>query len=68
MMNPIEIMMSSTPEIVDYFGIPCRIWNGTTAEGVPCKVLVAIIAVEKTQDTAQFDAHLIEVKPLKGTP
>jgi len=40
-----------------------RVWNGTTADGTPCKVFVHRIAVAADQDQERFAAELQEKMP-----
>lgn len=58
-----QMAIESTGQIVDVDGVPCRVWRGTTAAGVPCVVFVHRIAVQNSVDQSQFDAELMEQLP-----
>jgi hypothetical protein len=62
------ITIESTTKIVDLETrdggrMPARIWEGTTASGIPVHVFVTRIAVHKDEDHTQFVAELQEHKP-----
>jgi hypothetical protein len=56
----VKIQLESTSKIVALNGVPARIWEGHTETGIPVHCFVTRIAVEKTQDTSQFEAELQE--------
>jgi len=58
-----EILMESTDQLLSLDGARCRVWRGTTAHGTPCTVFVLRIAVAETEDTAAFEAELVEMEP-----
>ena len=58
-----QIQIESTDQITMFEGVPCRVWEGVTADGVPCKVFVHRIAVETSVDMTQFDQQLKEQLP-----
>jgi hypothetical protein len=68
-MNPLNVTAVPTAELVTLAGMPCRVWRGTTAAGVPCKLFVARVAVEEGHDQGALQTALIEtaapdVRPL----
>ena len=58
-----KITIESTTKIVHMNGVPCRIWEGTTATGIPVHCYITLVAVPKDQDPAQFERELEEQKP-----
>lgn len=58
-----QIQIESTDQLTTMNGVPCRAWNGVTADGTPCIVFVHHIAVHKDHDAAQFDKELAEQLP-----
>ncbi len=63
-----ELMIEATSTITTIDGVPCRIWNGTTKGGVPCKVFVHRVAVHNQDDSAEFEAELQEQMPPAKPP
>ncbi len=55
-----KITVESTTKIVEVNGTPARIWQGTTAAGIPITALITSVAVDREQDQAEFDADLTE--------
>ena len=55
-----KVTLQSTTKIVELNGIPCRIWEGQSAAGIPCHAFIPRIAVEKDADNTQFEAELKE--------
>lgn len=55
-----RLMIESTDEITTIDGVPVRLWEGTTEDGTPCKVLVHRIAVDRAENCEQFDRELSE--------
>lgn len=43
--------------------VPARVWEGYTATGIKVSCLVTRIAVENTENTAQFERELQEHRP-----
>jgi hypothetical protein len=41
-------------------GIPCRIWEGVTARGIPIHCFISRIAVDVGLDSSELDAELEE--------
>lgn len=58
-----KLTIRATANMVTLDGVRCRVWEGVTAGGVPCKVFVHRLAVAKDEDTAQFDRELSEQLP-----
>lgn len=46
--------------IVDGKPVPARVWEGTTAKGIPCHAYITRIAVHKDDDAAEFEHDLAE--------
>lgn len=57
-----EIQITSTDQVTKIDGVPVRLWNGVTADGLPCKVFVHRIAVANDGDTI-LDRELKELPP-----
>ena len=55
-----KITLESTEKVVQLNGVPARIWQGTTESGVPCHAYITRIAVDKADDTSQFERELQE--------
>lgn len=54
-----KITIESTEKIVELSGVPARIWEGHTENGIAVHCFVTRIAVVKTEDDAsQFEAEL----------
>jgi hypothetical protein len=58
------ITLEATSKIVDLAtptgSVPARIWEGHTARGISIHAFVTRVAVDKTEDTAQFERELVE--------
>lgn len=61
--DEVKITIESTDKLTHIEGVPVRIWEGRTEHGVTCVVMVHRIAVQKDQDTRQFEAELKEKLP-----
>jgi hypothetical protein len=61
------VQLESTTKIVEVTingqTLPARVWEGTTAMGVPCHAFITCIAVANDADQSQFERELIEQKP-----
>lgn len=58
-----RVTLTSTSAIIELNGLPCRIWEGFTAKGVPCFAYVALVGHPADADAAEFEADLQEVAP-----
>jgi len=62
-----KVTLESTTKIVqvviDGQMVPARIWEGTTAAGVPCHAYITRIAVAQGLDAGEFDRELEEHRP-----
>ena len=58
-----EIKIKATETLTEINGIPVRLWEGRTEQGIDCKVFVHRIAVHKDEDAAQFEKELKEQMP-----
>lgn len=58
-----QLTLTSTNQITEYDGVPVRVWEGITPNGIPCFVFVHRIAVVRTKDTDEFDRELREQLP-----
>lgn len=64
-----EIQITSTDQITTIDGVPVRLWEGVTANGVRCKVFVHRLAVHNDDDASQFDAELkAQLPPARTMP
>jgi len=55
-----KITIESTSKIVELNGVPCRVWEGTTAGGVKMHAFVTRVAVHKNDDASEFERELKE--------
>jgi hypothetical protein len=53
-----RITIESTDISTQMDGVPVRLWEGTTEDGIPCKVFIHRIAVANEQDAAVFEQEL----------
>lgn len=58
-----RLMIESTDALTSLDGVPVRLWEGTTEDGIPCKVFIHRIAVANEQDASTFDRQLKEQLP-----
>jgi hypothetical protein len=54
----VTIAIEPTAQIVVVNGVPSRRWLGTTGEGIPCDVFVALIRVAREEDHEPFQREL----------
>ena len=57
-----EVQLESTTKIVDLNGVPARIWEGQTENGIAVHAFIARIAVHNSDDATQFEAELKECR------
>jgi hypothetical protein len=55
-----KIELESTTKLVTLNGVPARLWQGRTAAGVQVHAFITRIAVDRSDDTSQFEAELVE--------
>jgi hypothetical protein len=53
-----KLMIESTDVTTRLDGVPVRLWEGTTEDGIPCKVFLHRIAVANEQDATAFETEL----------
>jgi hypothetical protein len=58
-----RIVIESTTKTVTLNGVPARIWEGKTDSGIPCHAYITRIAVDREEDSREFDADLQEHRP-----
>ncbi|MCA9270510.1 MAG: hypothetical protein KDA41_18640 [Planctomycetales bacterium] len=58
-----KIQIESTDQVTEINGVPVRLWQGTTEDGVDCHVFVHRIAVAKQDDCSAFERELTEKLP-----
>lgn len=46
--------------VIDGHDVPARIWEGTTANGIPCHAYITRIAVAADLDATEFERDLLE--------
>jgi hypothetical protein len=56
-------MIKATDQVTDINGVPVRLWEGTTANGIACKVFVHRVSVQNDADCSAFEAELKEQMP-----
>lgn len=60
-----KVECKSTPRIVKVRGVPCRVWEGTTPEGVRLLLLVRAVVVDELATIDQLERELCEINPLE---
>lgn len=58
-----KIAIHATEHIVDLNGVPCRLWEGVTEKGTPCKVFVHRLAVAPSENQEEFEQELATQLP-----
>lgn len=58
-----KVTITATKEISHLDGVTCRVWDGVTEGGVPCKVFVHRLAVALDKDAFEFERELHEQMP-----
>lgn len=58
-----KLTIESTSKVVELNGVPARIWEGVSEGGVKVICFVTRIAVDRADDTRQFEAELAEQRP-----
>lgn len=54
-----KITLESTSQIVEFDGIECRVWEGTTDAGVPLTAFIPRVAVKEGHDASEFERELM---------
>lgn len=62
-----RIQIESTDNLVRLDGTLCRVWDGFTEKGMPCKVFVLRVAMDEQQSTLEADQDLVQVGEPKIT-
>ena len=57
-----KITLESTTKIVELNGVPARVWEGQTEDGIKLHAYVTRVAVNMEQDSSQFEKELQEHK------
>lgn len=57
-----KIELESTTGMTELNGVPARIWEGKTDNGIPVVAFITRIAVQKDEDASQFETELQEHK------
>jgi hypothetical protein len=57
------ILIHSTTKIVTINGVPARIWEGRSHNGVKVHCYITRISVHKNEDTSVFERELQEHEP-----
>lgn len=58
-----KVQLESTTKIVELNGVPARVWEGFTENGIAVHAFITRIAVHKNDDASQFEAELQEHAP-----
>lgn len=58
-----KIEIEATDKLTTIAGVPVRLWEGITENGVKCKVFVHRIAVHNDEDPGEFERELVEQIP-----
>jgi hypothetical protein len=56
----VKLTLESTTKIVQLNGVPARIWEGHTANGVPVHVYITRVAVDREEDNSELERELEE--------
>jgi hypothetical protein len=59
----VKIEIEATDKLTAIDGVPVRLWEGVTADGVKCQVFVHRIAVHDDEDPGEFERELTEQLP-----
>ena len=54
-----HLTLTMTPQFATVEGTLCRVWTGTSGEGVPLVALIPLIMVRTDHDTTAFDRALM---------
>jgi len=52
------VTLTSTSKVVKLNGVPARIWEGYTQSGIKIHCFITRVAVNKDEDTEQFELEL----------
>ena len=65
-----QLTIVPTPLLTTLDGIPVRVWQGVTEDGVPCKVFVHRVRPDATDPVAcaAFERYLKEMPPPRAVP
>jgi hypothetical protein len=63
-----KILIEATDTITDVDGVPVRLWEGWTENGIPCAVLVHRIVTLDSGEAAKCFADLQDQKPPANSP
>jgi hypothetical protein len=55
-----KITLENTDQIIQFNGVPARVWVGKTESGIEVEAFITRIAVHKDQDHTQFQKELSE--------
>jgi hypothetical protein len=54
--------LESTSKVVEFNGVPARIWEGKTEKGIPFHAFIVRVGVDLSENSAEFEAELKEVR------
>lgn len=54
--------LESTSKIVEFNGVPARIWEGKTEKGIPFHAFIVRVGVSKDADSTEFEVELKETR------
>ena len=55
-----KITVQSTSKLVTVDGVPARVWQGHTEDGIAVHCFITRIGVDKDEDCSRFEADLKE--------
>ena len=58
-----KITVESTSKVVTLNGVPARVWEGHTEEGIPIHCFITRVAVARDQNATRFEVDLQECAP-----
>lgn len=58
-----KVTLTSTSKIVTINGVPARVWEGKTDNGIQCHAFITRIACDKDADASEFEKDLTQHAP-----
>ena len=55
-----KVTIVSTEKIVKINGVPARVWEGKTENGIPCHAFITRIACHNDADSTEFEKELTQ--------
>ena len=58
-----RLEIKATKHMTEIDGVPVRLWEGVTEDGIKCKVFIHRIAVHNSLNSEAFEKEMIEKMP-----